>query len=154
MNHKYKMSIFGLIFFYPLYHDKLFRIINYYSIIVNTKIEEKLSKEKPITQVGQGFLKHFVVNALKDEYVKEGGLVYVQDLIKDKRIIDASVQMLLKSVKEPNFLKMVKIEAKDLGLDLLKDKDIQQDANSFLRVIFTFITNIILGWYKRPISQI
>lgn len=72
-------------------------------MILNTNIEDTLSKEKPITQVGQGFLKHFVVNALKDEYVKEGGLVYVQDLIKQKRIIDAAVQMLLASIKEKEF---------------------------------------------------
>ena len=126
-NHKYKVSILTTILFYPFYNEKLQRIMNYYRIILNTRIEDTLSKEKPITQVGQGFLKHFVVNALKDEYVKEGGLVYVQDLIKERRIIDGSVQMLLATIKEKEFLDMVKQEGKILGQDLLKDKDIQKD---------------------------
>lgn len=126
-NHKFKVSLLTSILFYPFYNEKLWKIMNYYRIIFNTKIEDTLSKEKPITQVGQGFLKHFVVNALKDEHVKEGGQVYVQDLIKERRIIDASVQMLLATIKEKEFLDMVKQEGKILGLDLLKDKDIQKD---------------------------
>jgi len=72
-NHKYKTLFVTSILFYPIYNEKLWRLINFYRIVVNTRIEDTLSKEKPITQVGQGFLKHFIVNALKDEYVKEGG---------------------------------------------------------------------------------
>jgi hypothetical protein len=126
--HKYKTAILASITLYPLYNEKLSSLLNYYRIILNTTIEDKLSKEKPLTQVGQGFLKHFVVNALKDEYVKEGGLVYVQDLIRQPPIINASVQMLLSTIKEPEFLAMVKSEGKSLGLDLLRDPDVHKDA--------------------------
>ena len=118
-SHKYKTAILASIILYPIYNQKLTKFINYYRIVVNTTIEDKLSKEKPITQVGQNFLKHFFVNALKDEYIKEGGLLYVQDLIKQRRIIDASVQMLLSTIKEKEFLDVVKQEGKILGF-LLK----------------------------------
>jgi hypothetical protein len=140
--HKYKTAILAALTLYPLYNEKLSSLLNYYRIILNTTIEDKLSKEKPLTQVGQGFLKHFVVNALKDEYVKEGGLVYVQDLIRQRPIIDASVQMLLSTIKEREFLDMVKTEGKVLGLDLLRDSDIH-------RYLIPFFTNPSLANFQK-----
>jgi hypothetical protein len=82
--HKFKLVFVSAACSYPLYRPYLQESMKYLSAKVNYEVESALQKDKPITQITQSFIKTVVVDSLKTEPIKRGGIDFAVELIKDK----------------------------------------------------------------------
>lgn len=98
------------------------RIVKSFSALNQNKIEAS-SKE-------------IVLAVLNDPKIKREGGLYVEKLVKEQVVKDAVIKLLEITVKDSEFIKSSKELAKDISLDLIKDKELEEKlAQLTLRIL-------------------
>jgi hypothetical protein len=130
--HKFKMLTLGFIATYPLYRSYLHSKYQAFNI----DLQSKLEKEKPVTKIAESFLKQVVDGVLKDPQIRREAGSFVENLARRQVVLDAVVNLLAESVKDPEFLAEAKGLTKYLTNSIINDKVVEQDLVALVANLF------------------
>lgn len=119
--YKFSLVLFFTLLSYPIMKPVIQRyaeptkkrLINAFSAVNQNQIETSS--------------KQIIESILNDPEIKKEGALYVENLTKETIVKEAVVKLLESSVKDPYFIKASKDLAKEIGLDLTKDKEIEKN---------------------------
>lgn len=119
----------GFCYFYRI---ELFENINKNWINFLSSINQKVNE---VGGHSKRVLRDSIVETLKTKEVENGGVDYLLVLLKDKATIDQVIELLLHSIKSPQFIE----EAKILGKGIVKDASIDKPVEDALTKMFARI---------------
>jgi len=122
--HKFKIFFLTAFATFPLYKPHL----EYYYSAYKMKLLGSLENGQPVPSVVEAFAKQIVYDVLRDPQMKREGGVFVEELSKRQVVVDAIVNLLVRSAEDPHFVKEAKVFAKFLTHEVLHDPRLEQDA--------------------------
>jgi len=149
--HKFKLLFLTAFAAYPLYKPHL----EYYYLASKMRFLGQLENGQPIPSVVEAFAKQIVYDVLRDPQMKREGGVFIEELSKRQVVIDAIVNLLVRSAEDPHFVKEAKVFAKFLTHEVLHDPRLEQDA---LELVVTYLRDPemkaeVLGLVKWMMQQ-
>ncbi|CAD8153852.1 unnamed protein product [Paramecium pentaurelia] len=126
--HKGKIVTLFALITYPIYKDMFQTIRNSF---VST-VQSELGPGQPFEVFINSFVKTEVQTILKDSVVQQESVDFVQRLGKQQQVQDSIVTLLKQSIQDPSFLEDSKVFGKKLVLDLVQDKQIQEQTQKLI----------------------
>ncbi|KAL4438819.1 hypothetical protein ABPG74_013492 [Tetrahymena malaccensis] len=166
--HRGKFILMGGVIMYPVYKPIL--VEGYHSML--KKISKNLDKNEPLPKIAESFGKQLITGVFQDTEVQKESGIFVQDLVKRQLVLDAVLQLLVESIKNPIFLEESKVFGKELVIDVLKDEEtLKHTLNLLLKIVrdqefkqelietlkYTFsqpeVTEVIVELFKNAIAD-
>ena len=130
--HKYKILLITGAAAFPYYKPFLLQQAQVAEAFVHRQIAKVLDKDQPIPTITESFLKQTFQEVFKDKEVRSEGVVFVEDLLAQRKLIDAVVKMLMQAIEDPVFLEQLKKHGIDVGLDIVNDEDVSRDVTKLV----------------------
>lgn len=127
--HKFKFLFLTSAISFPLYKHQVYNLYDNVRFWTTKKALESLEKEnEPISHLTQAFLKKVVLSSLQDREIQNASIDFVNKIVQKREIKESVIDLLLKAIKDPYFLKNIKNVGTDLGKSIVSDAEVQRDA--------------------------
>ncbi len=155
-NHKKKLFLVGCGFGMYFSRDNIGQRLNRLKSYSLDSLDEFLKEGEVFDRKFKNFLKQSLKGTFKDDHVKREGVVYLEKLLKDKKIVDNLLKLLLKTIKEDSFVEEGKILGKKITISAVNDQNVQKELIKLFQRIFNDpeikfeAAELLKGVFKEP----